>query len=166
MDKDELVARLLMEEIRLRTEQDYYYSFCRDYAHWIMGDVKAWLNDNKLKIEESKLKPEELRNLVLLIKNGVISGKIAKSVLPEMMKGVPVLDILTKTGKTKITDEAQIGAVVKEVIESHPEIVADYKKQPKAIEALIGKCMTKTKGQLDPQITRKLMKIYLSDVIK
>jgi aspartyl-tRNA(Asn)/glutamyl-tRNA(Gln) amidotransferase subunit B len=46
---------------------------------------------------------------------------------------------------------------VKEVIEENPKIVEDAKKNPKAIQALIGKCMAKTKGQLDPEITKEII---------
>ena len=49
-------------------------------ANWIMGDITAYLKDEKLSIDESKLTPLELSEMIAYIKNGTISGKIAKEV--------------------------------------------------------------------------------------
>ena len=47
--------------------------------------------------------------------------------------------------------------VVVEVLKENPNIVKDYEKNPRALEALIGKCMKKTHGQIDPNIARKML---------
>ncbi|MHA2288505.1 MAG: hypothetical protein ACXABG_06945 [Promethearchaeota archaeon] len=69
--------------------------------------------------------------------------------------------IKPKLGKTRLSDEKVIESHCKDVIEENPHIVKDYSKNPKALEALIGRVMAKTKGQADPTITRKLMLVLL-----
>ena len=52
----------------------------------------------------------------------------------------------------------------KDVIEENPLIVKDLLKNPKALEALIGRVMAKTKGQADPKITREIMSNLLKNI--
>lgn len=49
-------------------------------ANWIMGDIAAYLKNEKLSINEIKLSPQELSELIASIKSGTISGKIGKEV--------------------------------------------------------------------------------------
>jgi aspartyl-tRNA(Asn)/glutamyl-tRNA(Gln) amidotransferase subunit B len=53
-------------------------------ANWIMGDLSAWLKNEKLAITETKLTPATLAELIGLIKDGTISGKIGKEVHPSI----------------------------------------------------------------------------------
>jgi aspartyl-tRNA(Asn)/glutamyl-tRNA(Gln) amidotransferase subunit B len=53
-------------------------------ANWIMGDLSAWLKNEKLAITETKLTPAALAELIDLIKDGTISGKIGKEVHPSI----------------------------------------------------------------------------------
>lgn len=50
-------------------------------ANWIMGDIAAYMKNEKLSINELKLTPQELSELIASIKNGTISGKIGKEVI-------------------------------------------------------------------------------------
>lgn len=54
-------------------------------ANWIMGDIAAHLKNIKMTITEAKLTPASLAELISLIKDGTISGKIAKEVPPVTM---------------------------------------------------------------------------------
>ena len=49
-------------------------------ANWIVGDIAAFMKNEKLTINEIKFTPEELSELIASIKDGVISGKIGKAV--------------------------------------------------------------------------------------
>ncbi|CDO99325.1 unnamed protein product [Coffea canephora] len=54
-------------------------------ANWIMGDIAAYMKNEKLSISEIKLTPLELGELIASIKGGTISGKIGKEILFELM---------------------------------------------------------------------------------
>ena len=127
------------------------------YCNWLMNDISGWLNENNKTIKDTKLSPNQIVELINLIKEGKITTKIAKTFIDDMTKGNPISKILKESGKTRIADKNKIIKVVKEVIDENLDIINDYDKNPKALEALIGKCMQKTKGQLDPNITREIL---------
>ncbi|MFX0017524.1 MAG: Asp-tRNA(Asn)/Glu-tRNA(Gln) amidotransferase subunit GatB [Promethearchaeota archaeon] len=131
------------------------------YCNWLMNDIVGWLNENNSKIIETKLKPHYIVDLILNIKKGTITTKIAKSMISDMMKGKTISKVLEDKDKKRISDELVLEKYCKEAIEENPNIVKDFEKNPKAFEALIGRVMAKTGGQADPKITRKLLKNLL-----
>lgn len=141
----------------VKSESSFSQEEYKSYCNWLMSDISRWLNEKNQRLIETKLKPEQLVDLILLIKEGKITGKIAKTFVDEMMKGTSISSILEKSGKERIANKEKIYKVAKEVIKENLDIVKDYKKNPKALEALIGKCMKKTKGQIDPIITREVI---------
>jgi len=141
----------------VKVEKSFGPEDYKDYYNWLLGDISAWLNDNNLKIKETKLKPKQLVDLIKFIREGKITSKIAKMFIDDMMEGISIVKIIKNSGKKRIADEAKIVKIVEEVIKENPKIVEDCKKNPKALQALIGKCMRKTKGQLDPRKTKDIM---------
>jgi len=127
------------------------------YCNWLMNDILGWLNENNLQINETKLRPKQVVDLINSIKKGEITTKIAKTFIPEMMKGLDISEIIKRKGRKRISDRSYIESLCNEIIENNPKIVADCKKHPKAIEALIGRVMGKTRGQADPGLTREIM---------
>jgi len=152
---DKNIADFFEEGVKM--EKSFGPNEYKLYCNWLMGDISRWLNENNKGIKETKLTQMQLVELIKSIKEGKITGKIAKSFVNKMMRGTPISEIIKKSGKLRIADRDKVIKVVKEVLEENPDIVNDYQKNPKALEALIGKCMKKTKGQLDPEITRELV---------
>jgi aspartyl-tRNA(Asn)/glutamyl-tRNA(Gln) amidotransferase subunit B len=144
-------------ESGVKLEKSYNPDDFRQYCNWLKGDISRWLNEHNVSVTETDLKPKQLVNLIKYIGEGNITGKIAKGFIDEIMKGKPIKEIIEKSGKTRIGDSQKIEKVVKTVIKENPEIVEDFEKNPRALEALIGKCMQKTKGRADPKITRELL---------
>ena len=144
-------------EVGIKSEKSYGSEEYKQYCNWLMGDISRWLNDNNKSIKETKFTPKILVDLINNIKDGKITGKIAKTLVDDMMKGIEIQDILKISGIKRISDKNKITEVVKEVIEENPKIVDDVKKNPNALQALIGKCMQKTKGQLDPVMTKEIL---------
>ncbi|MHA1731202.1 MAG: Asp-tRNA(Asn)/Glu-tRNA(Gln) amidotransferase subunit GatB [Promethearchaeota archaeon] len=125
--------------------------------NWIMEDITRRLKEEKMRLGESKLKPEAVVHLVELITSGDITGKIAKGYIPEMLEGKDPVDIKSSRGDQRISDPEHIRGVVLEVLAENPKIVEDTRKNPRAVEALIGRCMKKTRGQIDSNITREII---------
>ena len=154
LDKD--IADLFEDGIKL--DKSFGPEQYKLYCNWLMGDISRWLNENNKTILETKLNPQHIVDLIKFIQEGRITGKIGKSLVNEIMtKGTSITDILKKTGKKRISDKKKISEIVRDVIEENPDIVEDYKTNPKALQALIGECMKKTKGQIDPEITKDIM---------
>jgi aspartyl-tRNA(Asn)/glutamyl-tRNA(Gln) amidotransferase subunit B len=131
------------------------------YCNWLMSDISRWLNEHDTVIQNTQLEPRELAKLIKYVQEGKITGKIAKSFVEDLMKGKGVDEIIEKTGKKRIADEDELSNLVQEVIDENPNIVKDYRKNPKALQALIGRVMKKTRGQADPLKTKKLLLQFL-----
>ena len=136
----------------------------KQFCNWLMNNISGWLNENNLTIDQTKLTPKHIGDLIKYIREGKITSKIAKSFIEDVMQGNSISQIIKKRGRTRLSDEIIIKKTCKEVIEENPLIVKDFFKNPKALEALIGRVMAKTKGQADPKITRDIMANLLKDI--
>ena len=129
----------------------------KQFCNWLMNDILRHLNEQNKTIKETDIHIKQVVDLINGIKEGKITTKIAKTFISEMMNGSSISKIIEKNGKKRISNEEIIEKYCKEVIQENPRILEDYRKNPKAIEALIGRVMGKTKGQAAPEITRKIM---------
>lgn len=139
------------------SDPSFGYEEYKQYCNWLMNNISGWLNENNTTINNTKLTPKHVVDLIKNIRNGKITTKIAKTYIDEMMKGTSVSQIIKKKGKKRIYDEKIIEKLCRAVIEENPNIVKDFRKNLKALEALIGRVMAKTKGQADAKITREVM---------
>ncbi|MFX0037300.1 MAG: Asp-tRNA(Asn)/Glu-tRNA(Gln) amidotransferase subunit GatB [Candidatus Hermodarchaeota archaeon] len=129
----------------------------KQYCNWLMNDVSRWLNEHNKGINDTKIYPHQLVDLIKYINEGKITTKIAKSLISDIMEGFSVSEILEKKGKERLSDVKLLKVFGYEVIKENPTIVSDCRENSKAIEALIGRVMSKTNGQADPHITRKII---------
>ncbi len=139
------------------SDPSFGYEEYKQYCNWLMNNISGWLNETNTTINNTKLTPKHVVDLIKNIRNGKITTKIAKTYIDEMMKGTSVSQIIKKKGKKRIYDEKIIEKLCRDVIEENPNIVKDFRKNLKALEALIGRVMAKTKGQADAKITREVM---------
>lgn len=139
------------------SDPSFGYKEYKQYCNWLMNNISGWLNENNTTIKNIKITPKHIVDLIKNIRNGKITTKIAKTYIDEMMKGTSLSQIIKKKGKKRIYDEKIIEKLCRAVIEENPNVVKDFHKNLKALEALIGRVMAKTKGQADPKITRKII---------
>lgn len=133
-------------------------------ANWIMGDLMRLLNTADIEIQESKVTPAHLNELIQLINNQTISGKIAKSVLDDAFAtGKMPKQIVEEKGLAQITDTSEIEAIVLQVVEEHPGPAQDYRNgTKKAIGFLVGQVMRATRGKANPQLVNQILTRVLS----
>ncbi|TKJ20727.1 MAG: Asp-tRNA(Asn)/Glu-tRNA(Gln) amidotransferase GatCAB subunit B [Promethearchaeota archaeon Loki_b32] len=129
----------------------------KQYCNWLMNDVSRVLNEQNKTIKDTKLHPHQIVDIIRHINEGKITTKIAKNIIDDMIDGFSISEILEMKGKKRISDENLLEKLGIEVIEENSKIVKDCRVNPKAIEALIGRVMQKTKGQADPHITRTII---------
>lgn len=131
----------------------------KSIANWLTGDVQAYLNAEKAGIAELALTPAHLAELVKLIDEDVISGKIAKKLIVEMMKtGEAPRALVDKLGMNQISDTGAIVAAIREVLEAHPAQVADYHAgKTKVVGFLVGQVMKATQGRAKPDAVNQLL---------
>ncbi|MDR0398361.1 MAG: Asp-tRNA(Asn)/Glu-tRNA(Gln) amidotransferase subunit GatB [Endomicrobium sp.] len=128
-------------------------------ANWISTELNAKLNASKIDISESPVSSKNLAKLVSLILSGAISGKIAKTVFEEMYeKSLDPETIVKEKGLAQISDESAIMKICDEAIAESPKAVAEFKAgKERAIGAIVGLVMKKSKGQANPQIVNKIL---------
>jgi aspartyl-tRNA(Asn)/glutamyl-tRNA(Gln) amidotransferase subunit B len=133
----------------------------KQFCNWVMNDISRWLNDQGKTMKDTKLPPKQVAELIRYINEGKITTKIAKSFIDDMMIGISVTEIIEKKGKKRLSNEDTIEKYCRKAVKENPKIVEDCTKNPKAIEALIGKVMKFSRGQADPAITREKMLMIL-----
>ena len=133
-------------------------------SNWIMGDLMKELKNDNREIDDCPVTPERLTDLLKLIDDDTISGKMAKTVFEDMYQsGKPPAEIVKAKGLTQITDESALLKMVEDVIAANPGQAADYKNgKDKLMGFFVGQVMQASKGQANPALVNKLLKEKLS----
>lgn len=129
-------------------------------ANWMLTEVQSLLHDDQIGWEDCPLKPEQLAGMLKLIEEGIISGKIAKSVLEQMYRtGKDARTIVNELGLVQITDESQLRQIVEKVIAENPDAAEKLRKgDERVVSFLVGQVMRETKGRANPQIVNRLIR--------
>jgi aspartyl-tRNA(Asn)/glutamyl-tRNA(Gln) amidotransferase subunit B len=136
-------------------------------SNWIMTEVLGYLNEKGLELADVQTTPRDIADLITLIDEATISGKMAKGVLKEMLdtgKGPKV--IVEARNMTKIADLSDLQPVVDEVFAQNPKAVQDALADQKARNYLVGQVMSRTKGRADPEATNAIIAEKLAKIAK
>jgi aspartyl-tRNA(Asn)/glutamyl-tRNA(Gln) amidotransferase subunit B len=128
-------------------------------ANWVMGDITAYLKNEKLSINQLPFQPHGLAELIGLIETGTISGKIAKDLLPKLLsEGGSPKEAIEAAGVTQISDSTTLATVIDEVIAGNPKELEQYRSgKTKLLGFFVGQVMKKTEGRADPKLTNQLL---------
>ncbi|MFT8476535.1 MAG: Asp-tRNA(Asn)/Glu-tRNA(Gln) amidotransferase subunit GatB [Liquorilactobacillus sp.] len=128
-------------------------------ANWLMGEVNAYMNANKLELLETKLTPEHLASMIKLIEDGTISSKIAKKVFQEIIaNGSEPKAWVEAKGLVQLSDPAVLEPLIKTVLDNNEKSIEDFKNgKDRAIGFLVGQIMKGTHGKANPKIVNKLL---------
>ena len=124
-----------------------------------MGDFSRLLNANNIEIENAKINPKYLVEMLNLIDKGAISGPAAKAVFEEMFRsGKKASAIVAEIGLSQISDAAEIKKVVRQVIAGNIKAVSDYKAgKQEALTFITGQVMKATRGRANPSMTKEIL---------
>jgi aspartyl-tRNA(Asn)/glutamyl-tRNA(Gln) amidotransferase subunit B len=133
-------------------------------SNWVMGDVLRFLNEEKRDVRECLILPKSLAEMILLIEDGTISGKMAKDIIVEMYKtGRPPRTIIEEKGMVQITDEDAIVNTIAEVIAANPAQLEQYRGgKEKLFGYFVGQVMKATQGKANPQLINELLRKMLA----
>ncbi|MFB3041163.1 MAG: Asp-tRNA(Asn)/Glu-tRNA(Gln) amidotransferase subunit GatB [Candidatus Poribacteria bacterium] len=129
-------------------------------SNWIMSDLSKLLNSEGVEIQDSRVTPVHISQLIELIKAGKISGKIAKSVLVDVFKTDKAPNqVVEEKGLSQISDASAIESIVDQVIAENPGSAQDYRNgKKKALGFLVGQVMRATKGKANPQLVNQTLR--------
>ena len=133
-------------------------------ANWISSELFGRLNKNSMTLSECKITPKMIQDMVVLIDNGTISGKIAKTVFEEMFEsGDSAEKIVKEKGLTQVSDRGSIEPIIDEIIVANPDSVASYRGgKDKLFGFFVGQVMKKTGGKASPQMVNEILKEKLA----
>ena len=134
-------------------------------ANWMGGEMAAALNREQCNLEDVPITPVMLGELVLLMNNGTISGRMAKTVFDAMWQGDgSAQEIVDLRGLTQISDAGALEKTVEEVLKQCPDQAAQYQAgETKVLGFLVGQVMKMTQGKANPQKVNDILKRHLAD---
>jgi aspartyl-tRNA(Asn)/glutamyl-tRNA(Gln) amidotransferase subunit B len=135
-------------------------------SNWTMGDVLRVVNTDKVDVAKFPVKPEDLGEMINLIADGTISGKIAKDVFEEMLtSGQSPKAIVKRKGLVQVSDAGAIEQMIDDVLMKNKGQVESYLGgKVQVFGFLVGETMKATKGKANPKIVNELLKKKLESM--
>ncbi len=134
-------------------------------CNWLTGELFRYLNESQTPIEQVKITPAQLAELIGLVEAGTINLNTGKRVLAEMFKsGEPAQAIVAAQGLAQISDQSAIDAIVGKVLDANPAEVEKYLGGKETVLGfLVGQVMRESRGKANPNTVREIMKRQLAD---
>jgi aspartyl-tRNA(Asn)/glutamyl-tRNA(Gln) amidotransferase subunit B len=131
-------------------------------ANWVINDLLGALNKSGKAIEETPVSPAQLGAIIDLIKEGTISGKIAKDLFEiTWNEGGDPRETVEKRGMKQVTDTGAIEKAVDEVIAANPDKAEQARAKPTMAGWFVGQVMKATGGKANPQAVNEMVKSKL-----
>ncbi len=132
-------------------------------ANWILTNILSILKEQKLQIDELKIKPEDICSLVNLVEEGKITSNQAKEIFSKMIEtGEKPEKIVKEENMELLDDDAKIAKIVDDVLSKNKTAIEDYKKGKTNIASwLVGQVMKASKGKANPETANRLVMQFL-----
>jgi aspartyl-tRNA(Asn)/glutamyl-tRNA(Gln) amidotransferase subunit B len=152
-----------------KASADYFESVAKGRdpklaANWVTGELFAALNRSGVAIEQSPIGAEALGELLDLMRDGTISGRLAKDVFAAMLEtGRRAQDIVEERGLRQVTDTGAIDSAVAAVLEREADKVAEYRSgREKLFGYFVGQVMKATQGKANPALVNEVLRKRLA----
>ncbi len=134
--------------------------FAKISANWLIGEVFAAMNRDSKTIDTLPIKPEHLADLVDLILDETISGKIAKDVFAKLWEtGTTPSQLVEQLGLRQITDTGAIESIINEILTQNADKVADYQSgKIQLFGFFVGQVMKAMQGKANPALVNDILK--------
>ncbi len=135
------------------------HSKAKMVSNWLLGDFSRLLNAANIEIENARVSPDLLAEMLSLIDKGTVSGPAAKAVFEEMFyTGKRASEIVAEKKLSQISDSCELRKVVKRVVADNPKAVADYKAgKQQALTFVTGQVMKATRGRANPALVKDIL---------
>ena len=128
-------------------------------ANWVINDLLGALNKAGKSVEDAPVSPDQLGAIIDLIREGTISGKIAKDLFEIVWKeGGDPRELVESRGMKQVTDSGAIEKAVDEVIAANPDKAEQARAKPTMAGWFVGQVMKATGGKANPQAVNALVR--------
>jgi aspartyl-tRNA(Asn)/glutamyl-tRNA(Gln) amidotransferase subunit B len=133
-------------------------------ANWLNNEYFGRLNKAGLSVTEGPVSAKANAEIVAMVAEGVISGKIAKDVLDLAWAepGQSPRALVEARGLRQVTDTGAIDAAIEAVIAANPGKVEEVKLKPKLAAWFVGQVMKQTGGKANPAAVNAALKTRLN----
>ena len=127
-------------------------------CNWVIGELFSVLNKINKTIEDCPIKAEDLGELINLIDNETITGRIAKDVFEIMLNtGESPASIVDANNMKQVNDLSEIESVIDKIIEINPDQVNALSEKPNLIGWFVGQVMKETQGKANPKTVNEIL---------
>ncbi|MGE5446404.1 MAG: Asp-tRNA(Asn)/Glu-tRNA(Gln) amidotransferase subunit GatB [Ignavibacteriales bacterium] len=142
-----------------------YYDKPKAVSNWIMTEVLRELKGEEEGIKRFSITPEKLSELLRLIDDGTISGKIGKDIFIEMAStGKRAGEIVVEKNMKQISDTSEIETIISQIIQKNPDEASRYRMgQEKLLGFFVGEVMKATQGKANPKLVNETLKKKLRE---
>ena len=135
----------------------------KQVGNWVTGEIFRRLNEEELPIEDAKIQPVALVELLSLVQDGTINQNAAREVFAELWeKGGSPGEIVEAKGLKQISDTGELDGAVAKVIAENPDAVEKIRGgNLQTVQFLMGQVMKATRGKANPQLVQGLIKEQL-----
>jgi len=132
-------------------------------SNWLINKLFPLLVEKNLTVKTMSMTAENMAELITLVFAKKVNSNSAAEILAEMIEtGADPSHLIKDKDLGQISDSAELAKILNEIIKNNPQPVQDYKNgKEKALQALVGQVMAKTKGKANPEIVLKLLKKLL-----
>ncbi|MBN2102421.1 Asp-tRNA(Asn)/Glu-tRNA(Gln) amidotransferase subunit GatB [bacterium] len=132
-------------------------------ANWVMGEVLRKLNEEKVPLSDLKVRPENVAEIIELIREKTISHTAGKKVFDYVAStGDYPRTAVEKLGIAQVSDSSELDSLVRKVLDENPDAVEKYKAgKTQLLGFLMGQAMQESKGRGNPQVIRQLLQAML-----
>jgi aspartyl-tRNA(Asn)/glutamyl-tRNA(Gln) amidotransferase subunit B len=133
-------------------------------SNWMMVELLRALNRDGIEVEQARIAPENLAELLELVDDGTISGTMAKTVFDAMYEtGKAAAEIVQEKGLRQISDENALMTAIEQVLAHNPKEVTEFRAgREKLLSFFMGQVMKATQGKANPQAVNKLLREKLA----
>ncbi len=129
-------------------------------SNWMMGELLRELKRDDREVDQCPVTSKHLAEMLHMVKDGTISGKIAKEVFETMYRtGAQPAKIVYERGWIQIHDSGEIESAIEKVLQANLKLVEDYRNgKEKVFDFLVGEVMKATKGKANPKMVNELLR--------
>ena len=136
-----------------------YFPEPKTVSNWIMSELLRELKEGGVSAKDAPFRPKQLGELLQLIKDGIISGKMGKEIFPEIYKeAASPKRYIEEKGLLQISDESALVNTIDKVLAQSPKEVAEFRAgKEKLLGFFVGQVMKETKGKANPKLLNELL---------
>ena len=154
---DDQDVALYFEDTLANTTQE-----AKKVLNWVLTEVMSRMNEHKLTATEfaKKVSPQHTGELLSLVKDGAISGKIAKDIFDDMVATSKAPSILVEEkGLKQVSNAGELEVIIDKILADNPGQVEQYKSgKDKLFGFFVGQLMKATNGQANPELSNTILK--------